>query len=172
MLAAWGVTPPAGALGGKRNKSDLVALCDDVLFVFGRGRGCGYDGVALDLGKLLLIRVRIKEFMARVTSGIEPEHHGLRLHCASRGEGDGRVTNGGVRTASVYGEDRRIEHGSVRVEYLNYVACIVGVRQDEPVGSGRQNASRNLDGLIEGELGSLIVLGGPCSRQHERGCER
>lgn len=107
MLAAWGHAASRRAWG-ERSRSGLVALRDDVLFVFGRGRGCGYDGVAIDLGKLLLIRGRIKEFMARVTPGIEPEHHGLRLHCASRGEGDGRVTNGGVRTASVYGEDRRI----------------------------------------------------------------
>ena len=164
MLAAWGSHRQQARLGVNEVERTEPPCATTCLFVFGRGRGCGYDGVALDLGKLLLIRVRIKELMARVTPGIEPEHHGLRLHCASRGEGDGRVTNDGVRTASVYREDRRIEHGSVRVEYLNYVACIVGVRQDEPVGSGRQNTSRNLDGLIEGELGSLIVLGGPCKQ--------
>ena len=79
---------------------------------------------------------------------------------------------GGPETLGIVGQDRGAQRGSIGLKDLDQVA-IDAAGYHKPVGAGRQNVSRNLDGLIEGKFGGLIFFGSARHRQHQkrRQCE-
>src|SRR5215470_20077426 len=102
--------------------------------------------------------------MAIRSTRIEPGHDRLRLSgTALRESKRSRVC--WLQTLCASRRENPVKNRSVRAIDADPIMLIDVLRQDEPVGSRRQNASGNLNRLTECDFGGLVGLICSSSRQ-------
>src|SRR5277367_7198422 len=129
-----------------------------------------HNGHKLGAREFPLHLLRVEELMARRVTRIEPRHDRLRSRrstvCKSeRSVAGSLLTHGGNR------KKRRIQLCTIGVENIDYIMLGEVFWQHEHVGSRRQDASGNLNGLAESDSGGLIRLVCACSRLGDQKCK-
>src|ERR1700721_3492749 len=95
--------------------------------------------------------------MARRFTRIEPGHDRRRLRGPTHRESKCSLVCW-LQTLGINRDDSRIKNCSIRVIDADLMMVGNVLRQDEPVGSRRQDGSRNLNGLVKPDFVALFLL--------------